>query len=140
MTRATRRCRCRCGRRAPRRESRTLQHRRSWVRLSPRAALAIAMALHELCTNAAKYGALSKSEGRVTITWSISHGNEARLQLCWKEEGGPPVAPPEEKGFGSRLIESLLAEDLDARIDLGFRHEGVTCVIDTPAAGVFVTG
>src|SRR5688500_7794783 len=68
--------------------------------LAPRAALALALALHELGTNAAKYGALSVEAGEVTIAWRTEEG---RLLLDWKERGGPPVAEPAQRGFGSRL-------------------------------------
>jgi two-component sensor histidine kinase len=67
------------------------------------------MALHELAINATKYGALSCPEGRVSVQWGIERG---MLQLDWEESGGPPVAPPTKKGFGSRLLEDRLIRDL----------------------------
>lgn len=99
------------------------------VWLPPRAALAIAMGLHELATNALKYGALSPSatEGWVELLWSRSEG---RLHLTWMERGGPPVTPLSRRGFGTRLIERGLAQDLDGRVELAFSPRGVTCTVD----------
>ena len=103
------------------------------VRLAPRAALAIAMALHELATNAAKYGALSNESGRVRLDWRVAAGESGpALHLTWAEEGGPPVAPPARKGFGTRLIERGLAADLDGDVCLDFRPAGVVCTIEAP--------
>jgi PAS domain S-box-containing protein len=95
--------------------------------LSPRAALALAMALHELGTNAAKYGALSAEAGRVSISWSLEEG---RLRLYWRESGGPPVAEPARRGFGSRLIERGLEADLGGSARLRFEPGGLRCQID----------
>ena len=100
------------------------------VRLPPRMALSVAMALHELGTNAVKYGALSNATGRVAIRWTVEAG--ARLRLTWTERGGPPVEAPESRGFGSRLIERNLARELAGSVSLGFAREGVTCEIDAP--------
>lgn len=104
------------------------------VRLSPRMALAIAMALQELATNAVKYGALSNAEGEVRIGWAVRYGAEKRLHLTWQETGGPPVEAPRRRGFGSRLIERSLAHDLDGRAEIRFEPKGVTCVVDAPLA------
>jgi two-component sensor histidine kinase len=95
--------------------------------LAPRAALALALALHELCTNAAKYGALSADGGSVAISWS-SEGD--RLRLEWKERGGPPVETPPTRGFGSRLIERGLEADLGGAAKLHFERNGMCCVIE----------
>lgn len=102
------------------------------ILLQPREALAVAMALHELYTNAVKYGALSNDTGRITLEWTRSEGSPARLKLIWREEGGPPVAPPRRRGFGSRLVERTLAQDLDGEVRLEFRPEGLVCSIDAP--------
>ena len=103
------------------------------VELAPRTAVSIAMALHELCTNAVKYGALSTEEGRVTISWTLTgSGGERRLRLCWSEAGGPPVAPPQRRGFGSRMVERGLAAELGGTVELQFRPEGVRCLVDAP--------
>ncbi len=96
------------------------------LRLKPRSALALAMAVHELCTNATKYGALSQDGGHVEIGWTpAGDGAEATVRLEWREVGGPPVAPPTRKGFGSRLIESSLARDLGGEGVLDFSPAGL---------------
>jgi two-component sensor histidine kinase len=100
------------------------------IRLLPKSALALAMALHELCTNAVKYGALKGDHGRVSIEWQVTSASAfPRLRLCWEESGGPPVQGPTKQGFGSRLLRSL-AEDLDAQVDLHYPSTGVVCTID----------
>jgi two-component sensor histidine kinase len=103
------------------------------MRLEPRAAVAFALALHELGTNAAKYGALSTAEGRVAIRWRI-HADEAssRLHFLWRESGGPPVVPPARSGVGMRLIERGLAVELAGKVALRFEPGGVECEIDAP--------
>ena len=107
------------------------------VEIPPRTAVSIAMALHELCTNAVKYGALSNDAGMVTVRWSISGGpGERRLRLTWIESGGPPVAPPARRGFGSRMIERGLASELGGTVALEFLPEGVRCVVDAPLPAV----
>jgi two-component sensor histidine kinase len=91
------------------------------------------MALHELCTNAVKYGALSRSGGHVRILWDEGNGeNGPRLRMYWEERGGPPVAPPSRKGFGTRLIERGLARELGGEVMLDYRPEGLACTIDLP--------
>jgi len=102
------------------------------LRLPPRVALSIAMALHELGTNAVKYGALSCEGGSVEIVWSVSRDPDLRLSLRWRERGGPPVVPPTRTGFGSRLIERSLARDLAGDVKLLFVPEGVVCTIEAP--------
>lgn len=94
------------------------------VTLSPRAALSLSLALHELATNAAKHGALSTDAGRIHITWSQDGNPEPRLDLEWREAGGPPVAATSHKGFGTKLIERGLAIEFDARISLEYPPEG----------------
>lgn len=100
-------------------------------RLAPNVALAISMALHELATNAVKYGALSTSGGRVAVTWRLDTAEEW-LELEWREAGGPRVAQPKCRGFGSRLISSLAGE-LGAPAQITYAPEGVVCRIRTPA-------
>ena len=97
------------------------------VFLSPRAALALSLALHELSTNALKYGALSGEDGKVSIRWTIA---KDRLQLEWKERDGPPVEQPAGRGFGSRLIERGLEADLGGKAELHFERDGVRCIIE----------
>ncbi|HEX2555959.1 MAG TPA: HWE histidine kinase domain-containing protein [Microvirga sp.] len=106
------------------------------IRLSPRAALALAMMAHELGTNAIKYGALSNESGRVDLAWSVETLSDgARFRFNWTERDGPPVRPPARKGFGSRLIERGLAGDR-GDVRLAFAPEGVVCAVDAPLAAV----
>jgi PAS domain S-box-containing protein len=102
------------------------------VRVLPRMALAIAMALQELATNAVKYGALSNASGSVRVEWRAAGGDDPRLHLVWTEEGGPPVHAPRRRGFGTRLIERSLAQDLNGRAEIEFRVTGVVCTVDAP--------
>lgn len=103
-------------------------------RVDPRRALALSMALHELCTNAVKYGALSAPQGRVRIAWERSVDADGRdvLELVWQESGGPPVSPPARKGFGSRLLERGLKRDLDGDVELAFDPAGVAFRVSMP--------
>ena len=101
------------------------------VRVQPRAAVAIAMAVHELCTNAVKYGALSNAVGKVAVEWQVTQSGDAhRLRLRWCEEGGPPVAPPKSRGFGTRMIERALAVELGGSARIEFLPEGVCCTVE----------
>jgi len=103
------------------------------VQLDPKETLALGMVLHELATNAAKYGALSADAGLVDVMWEDRLEDGARsLRLIWTESGGPPVAPPHRRGFGSRLIERGLNHELGATTALSFHPAGVECVIDFP--------
>ncbi len=103
------------------------------IRLSPSAALAVAMALHELSTNAAKYGALTSEKGRVLIAWKIQgEGAGRQLFLSWRESGGPPVARPTRKGFGSLLIERALASELRGEVRVGYEITGLECTMVAP--------
>jgi two-component system CheB/CheR fusion protein len=106
--------------------------------LEPKAALALAMAFHELATNAAKYGAFSKPEGQVRVGWEVVKASEPGvLQLKWTETGGPPVKRRERKGFGSTVIERGLMLELEAEVHLDFDPSGLVCTIELPlsAAG-----
>ncbi|HEY0647359.1 PAS domain-containing sensor histidine kinase [Phenylobacterium sp.] len=100
------------------------------ARLPPNVALALSMALHELATNAVKYGALSAAEGRVRVGWTMAEGGKA-LVLDWEEAGGPCVAPPTATGFGTRLLAGLTGE-LRAPADLVYAPKGVTCRLQVP--------
>jgi len=103
------------------------------IRLTPTAALAVSMAVNELGTNAAKYGALCSESGHVAISWRIEgEGDDRRLLLLWKESGGPPVVPPTRRGFGSRLIERALASELDAEVSVSYDTSGLVCMINAP--------
>jgi two-component sensor histidine kinase len=98
------------------------------VRLGPVAAVTLGMALHELADNAARYGALSTPSGQVRIAWRP--GAPGRLKLDWVEQGGPPVRPPGRRGFGSQMIEKVLAAELRGEVRLEFPPSGVRCVMD----------
>lgn len=103
------------------------------IRLSPKATLALGIALNELATNAVKYGALSNETGTISVTWTMNDQPDGRrLCLRWREKGGPPVAIPRRKGFGSRVIEQGLAHELAGKIKLDFLPEGIVCTIDVP--------
>lgn len=100
------------------------------VRVSPNVALALSLALHELATNATKYGALSRPGGRVDISWPP--GGDA-IALTWRESGGPEVSgPPAAKGFGSRLLGPGLTGELGAPAALDWRPEGLVCTLTAP--------
>ncbi|MBC7769549.1 MAG: PAS domain-containing protein [Phycisphaerales bacterium] len=104
------------------------------IRLSPKTSLALGIAFHELATNAGKYGAFANDAGSIAIDWSIKASPDGdRLILCWVESDGPPVAPPSRKGFGSQVLERGLEHELDGRVDLDFRPDGLVCTIDIPA-------
>ena len=107
------------------------------LQVTARAALALSMAIHELCTNAAKYGALTRPEGRVAVSWRLE-GTAAngRFHFCWREAGGPGVTPPAVRGFGTRLIESALAGELAAEARLHFEREGVVFILATDAGHI----
>ena len=106
------------------------------ARLTPKIALALSLALHELAVNALKYGAWSTSTGRVTVTWSTYRADDAteRLRFEWREQGGPPVSPPTRRGFGSRLIERGLAAEMGGAVALRFEPEGLIFAFDAPLA------
>ena len=101
------------------------------VILEPRRAVALAMALHELCTNAIKHGALSAPGGRVGIHWDLD-ADRSGVQLAWKETGGPAVHPPTQRGFGSTLLQRGLKHDLGGDARLAFEPDGLRCSIHIP--------
>jgi two-component sensor histidine kinase len=99
------------------------------VILKPELAQAIGVTLHELATNAAKYGALSVAEGQVRVEWS--RAEDRRLVVRWTEAGGPSAKPPTRKGFGTRMMASLI-HGVKGRVQLDWRAEGLACQIDVP--------
>jgi PAS domain S-box-containing protein len=101
------------------------------VVLKPDLAQAIAAALHELATNAAKYGALSLPEGQVRVEWS--RAADGRVKLRWTEAGGPPVTPPTRKGFGTQVMEAMIRGHVGGDVRLDWRAEGLACEIALPA-------
>ena len=105
--------------------------------LSAKQSLSMALTVHELATNAAKYGALSVPSGLVRISWSTKSVNDAgerQFIFTWHESGGPTVSKPERTGFGSRLITRVLAADFEGEVRIDYPPEGVTCVLTSPAA------
>ncbi len=102
------------------------------VDLTARQALSLALALHELATNAAKYGALSAPGGTIDVSWdcTASEGTQV-LRFDWREHGGPVVSPPSRRGFGSRLIESTLSSDFGSSVRIDYLPEGVVCSFAT---------
>ena len=103
------------------------------VRLTPAAAQSIGMALHELGTNAARYGALSVPGGQVKVCWAVQG---ERLEIAWRESGGPPVAKPARTGFGQLVVKRLAASALDANVALDYAPGGVVWTLDMPMAHV----
>jgi two-component sensor histidine kinase len=104
------------------------------IRFPPKATLALGIALHELATNAVKYGAFSNDRGSILIRWRIEPTPRGdRLILDWQEKGGPPVSPPSRKGFGSQVIERGLGHELHGSAHLDYQPDGVVCAINIPA-------
>ena len=103
------------------------------LRLLPKTAVSLALAVHELGTNAAKYGALSTGEGAVAVRWTADDG---RLSFVWRESGGPSVTPPAARGFGTRMIERALAAERGGTARIDFAPEGLVCTVEAalPAA------
>jgi two-component sensor histidine kinase len=110
------------------------------VSLGAKPALALGLALNELGTNAAKYGALSNDEGYIEIAWTLApHPQGREFRLCWHERNGPPVLPPSRTGFGTKLIQKNLAAEFEGEVELEFPPGGVKCAICAPAEGLGLT-
>lgn len=99
------------------------------LKLRPRSVIAMSLAIHELATNAAKYGALSVPGGHIRILWTVTDKDGHDFELFWQEQGGPPVTTPDEKGFGSKLITQILAAELAGNVELMFEPHGLVCKI-----------
>ena len=112
------------------------------VALAAKPALALALALHELATNAAKYGALSNDSGTVDLRWNVVHeAGEPRFRLSWSEQGGPPIlAQPSRRGFGSRLIERSFAAEVGGEVRLTYAPIGLVCRLEAPLASMQEAG
>jgi two-component sensor histidine kinase len=110
--------------------SRITTHGRK-LRLNAAAAQAIGLALHELATNAGKYGALSTDTGRVDVCWGTVGDT---LNVGWTERDGPPVSPPERRGFGSMVIEGMAKKSVDGAVELDYAPSGLTWRLTCPAA------
>lgn len=103
------------------------------VRIPPRVAVGLALALHELATNAAKYGALSSPSGRIDLTWTVIDGVKPdRLRVRWEESGGPPVNQPTRVGFGTQLIKRVLASEIAGTVELDYQTTGVVFTAVAP--------
>lgn len=103
------------------------------VLLTPSATVTLTLALHELATNAAKYGALSTDLGKVEMAWTT---DDDALSLVWTERDGPTVAKPERTGFGTRLLQQAVARDLGGTVTIDFRPSGLVCIIAAPLARI----
>jgi two-component sensor histidine kinase len=103
------------------------------LRVRHQGAVALSMAVHELCTNAIKYGALSAENGHVDVHWDVADG---RLRWYWREGGGPPVIAPTRSGFGTRMIERALAAQLSGHVTIDYQPQGLHCAIDAPIEAV----
>jgi two-component sensor histidine kinase/CHASE1-domain containing sensor protein len=100
------------------------------IKLAPNDAMSLGLAIHELATNAAKYGALSTIEGRIHVHWVLLSPELAEIH--WREEGGPPVVEPKKRGFGRDLIEKIVAHELKSQVELTFDPAGVECRLKVP--------
>lgn len=100
------------------------------IKLAPNDAMSLGLAIHELATNAAKYGALSTVDGRIHINWRLLNPSLAEIE--WREEGGPPVSEPTTRGFGRDLIEKIVAHELRSDVNLKFLPGGVECTLKVP--------
>jgi two-component sensor histidine kinase len=109
------------------------------VMLKPEAVQNLGLALHELATNAQKYGSLSEPDGKVSISWNFCE-DASKLKLVWQERGGPKVKPPERSGFGRAMIENVVSRALEGEVELSFPPKGVRCVIEIPASQVTSRG
>lgn len=100
------------------------------LRVAPQFAVATALVLHELGTNAVKYGALSNAKGKVHFTWKVEgRKTSPMLAMKWKESGGPPVVPPTRQGFGSKLISLSFASEVNGEVKLDYARTGLVCTI-----------
>src|SRR4029079_4050771 len=103
------------------------------VEISTRHVVPIGMALHELTTNSAKYGALSALGGRVDVTWRIiTEATKLQLEFEWTESGGPTVAAPSRKGFGSQLLDVVLPRQVNAATEVNYQPDGLRVRVTLP--------
>ena len=99
-------------------------------------AVSLALAIHELATNAIKYGALSNADGTIAIAWQLATDPDQTFTFEWTESGGPIIAPPTRRGFGSRLVERVLRADFNSPATIAYPPTGLTLSITTPAANL----
>jgi PAS domain S-box-containing protein len=110
------------------------------ARLTAAAGQSIGMALHELATNAGKYGALSNAEGRVRISWEVEAGKRPTFLMSWLEEGGPKVDPPTHKGFGQMVIGRMVEAAVDGTVEFDYRETGLSWKLNAPIADALEGG
>jgi two-component sensor histidine kinase len=112
------------------------------LEMSAEATLALSIAIHELATNATKYGALSDGAGRVQLIWSTGavSGAERFFELRWVELNGPAVAPPQREGFGTRAIKQLVSRELEGEVTLSYEPAGLSCIIRAPYSRISKVG
>ena len=111
------------------------------MQLGPKPALQLTLALHELATNALKYGALSNGSGEVSLNWEVRSDEGAdTFRFAWTEHGGPAVTSPARRGFGSRLIERATEVEFGGVVDLEFAPNGVCWRLSAPYAGLAERG
>lgn len=100
------------------------------VRVNAKQMQALSMSLHELATNAAKYGALSNDHGTVHVGWTFNRGNRSHFRLVWQEAGGPEVKQPDRQGFGTKMLTRILAQELNGEISLEYEANGLVCKME----------
>jgi two-component sensor histidine kinase len=98
--------------------------------------MSLSLILHELATNAIKYGALSTPTGQIRVRWAVEEASAPSLRLVWQESGGPPVAPPASSGFGTQLIEFAVSRELGGRVELNYAPAGLALEIVVPLGPV----
>lgn len=111
------------------------------VELAPKAVQTLGLALHELATNASKYGAFSVTDGVIDLSWRLTDpGPGAMFHLQWRESGGPPVKQPTRSGFGRFVVETMVAQALEGNVEIRFEPEGISWTVTCPAAAILVEG
>lgn len=100
------------------------------VKVTAKQMQALSMAVHELATNAAKYGALSNDHGTVHVNWTLDRANSSHFRLVWRESGGPEVRAPERKGFGTVMLTRILAQEINGEISLEYNSDGLVCSME----------
>jgi PAS domain S-box-containing protein len=106
------------------------------VDLAPNTAVTMALVMHELATNAAKYGCLSVPTGMLAVSWKLLGGSERRVRIAWRESGGPEVTPPTRTGFGSRLLQRSLSNELKGSAEISYEPTGVRCSMEIPLSPI----
>ncbi|EHK74527.1 signal transduction histidine kinase [Sinorhizobium meliloti CCNWSX0020] len=106
------------------------------VPLASKQIMTLSLILHELATNAIKYGALSIPEGQVRVRWEVAEASAPHLRLVWQESGGPAAAPPASSGFGTQLIEFAVSRELGGRVELNYAPAGLAVEIVAPLGSV----